>query len=152
MTNINNIKARVLERMEHAMAQGAERIDMQEMEALADIYKDLTGSEEACAKADYYQTVADSMPEPSYGYTPEDMATGMGYVPEWGMYGNGMQPQRSGYRDTMGRYANRQRARRNYGGSYGHTDSIDGIIEEYDAATPEEKEELKRRLRPLLGM
>lgn len=150
MADIRIIKARILERMEHAVAQGAERMDVQEMEALADIYKDLTGAEEACAKADYYQTVADAMPqEESSGYMPSDM--GMGYDPNWGGYGM-QQPVRSGYRDSMGRYATRPRARRSYGGMYGHTESIDGIIDEYEAATPEEKDEMKRRLRPILGI
>lgn len=151
MADIRNIKARILERMEHNAAQGAERMDIQEMEALADIYKDLTGAEEACAKADYYQAVTDAMPQgDSYGYMPSDM--GMGYDAGWNGYGM-QQPVRSGYRDSMGRYATRPRARRSYsGGMYGHTESIDGIIEEYEAATPEEKDEMKRRLRPILGI
>lgn len=86
----------------------------------------------------------------SYGYMPSD--TGMGYDSSRNGYGM-QQPVRSGYRDSMGRYATRPRARRSYsGGMYGHTESIDGIIEEYEAATPEEKDEMKRRLRPILGI
>lgn len=151
MAEIYELKRMVSERMQHAAHGSADRMDLSEMEVLADIYKDLCESEEACAKADYYQTVADAMPDGASGYMPD---MGMGYGPNGEMTDmRGSREMRSGYRDSRGRYATRPRMRRGYdGGPYGHMDSIDGIIEEYEAATPEEKDELKRRLRPLLGM
>ena len=142
LDKIYDIKADVMERLEKLVSdRGLERMDAKE---LVDAIKDLS-------EAEYYCSVVDAM-EDSYGYMPDDMPRGyddgMGYD---GRDGNrGGSSNRSGYRDSMGRYSTRANRRRGY--RMGHTDMIDGLREELQGASAEERERLKSELRQMLNM
>lgn len=140
LDKIYDIKADVMERLEKLVSdRGLERMDAKE---LVDAIKDLS-------EAEYYCSVVDAM-EDSYGYVPDDMGydDGMGYDPRGGRQGGSR--DRSGYRDSMGRYSTRANRRRGY--RMGHTDMIDGLREELQGASAEERERLKSELRQMLNM
>lgn len=142
LDKIYDIKADVMERLEKLVSdRGLERMDAKE---LVDAIKDLS-------EAEYYCSVVDAM-EDSYGYMPDDMPRGyddgMGYDSRGGRQGGGR--DRSGYRDSMGRYSTRANRRRGY--RMGHTDMIDGLREELQGASAEERERLKSELRQMLNM
>jgi len=145
LDKIYDIKADVMERLEKLVSdRGLERMDAKE---LVDAIKDLS-------EAEYYCSVVDAM-EDSYGYMPDDMPRGyddgMGYDGRDGNRGNrGGSGNRSGYRDSMGRYSTRANRRRGY--RMGHTDMIDGLREELQGASAEERERLKSELRQMLNM
>lgn len=134
---ISEDKNRILEYMGKSLDKyGPDRIDVAEMEKLADIVKDLAEAEKACWEAEYYRAVTEAMD--SSGYMPD----GMGY--DGGRGGN--QGGRMGYnpnRDSMGRYS---RGRR------GYHDGMDGLRAEMQSASPEEREKMKRELRQMLDM
>lgn len=141
---IYDIKNKALQRMEQAIAErGVDRMDVKEMGELADIVKDLAEAEKGCWEAEYYKAVTEAM-EGSSGYTPE----GMPYGPQNGSQGvsDGM---RSGYRDSMGRYA--RAPRRGYSYGYDH-DPLQDVRQAMSTAVPEERERMQRELRQMLGM
>lgn len=90
---IYNVKAKLIERMEKSAS--AERMDVAEMEKLADMVKDLS-------EAEYYCSVTDAMNETQSGYNP------MGYDQQ-GYRGYDNQGN-MGYRgrDSMGRFVSRR--------------------------------------------
>lgn len=142
LDKIYDIKADVIERLDKLVSdRGLERMDAKE---LVDAIKDLS-------EAEYYCSVVDAM-EDSYGYMPDDMPRGyddgMGYDSRGNRQGGGR--GRSGYRDSMGRYSTR--ANRSRGYRMGHTDMIDGLREELQGASAEERERLKSELRQMLNM
>lgn len=150
---IFSIKAKVLERMERSIGErGVERMDIAEMEKLADVVKDLSEAEKECWEAEYYHAVTDAMGGGSMGY--EDAATrdrrgyanggSQGVPPSGYTYQGG----RSGYRDSMGRYA--QNPNRGYM-PYGY-DPMQVVREAMETATPEDKERMKQEMRVLSGM
>lgn len=97
---IFNVKAKVLEHMEKAVAEG--RMDVAEIGDLADIVKDLSEAEEKCLESEYYKSVTKAMGEHPSGYDP------MGY--EQSGYRGYDNPGNMGYRgrDSMGRYVSRR--------------------------------------------
>ena len=135
-------KNKVLEYMGKSLQKyGPDKMDVAEMDKLADIVKDLAEAEKACWEAEYYRAVTEAM-EGSSGYMPEGMGYGQG-----GRMGRG----RMGYnqnRDSMGRYT----SRRGYDGSYGYHEHMQDIRSEMQAASPEEREKMKRELRQMLDM
>ena len=138
---MEEIKRKVIERLERAVTEGGpDRMDVEEVGALADIVKDLSESAKECNEAEYYKSVTDAM---AYGYTPEDMPMRtIGYTD------TSRQPQRQpGYRDGMGRY--RQQGNGYYGG-YGY--DMQGLRDAMGSATPEERERMQREMRAMLGM
>lgn len=142
LDKIYDIKADVMERLEKLVSdRGLERMDAKE---LVDAIKDLS-------EAEYYCSVVDAM-EDSYGYMPDDMPRGyddgMSYDSRGGRQGGSR--DRSDYRDSMGRYSTRANRRRGY--RMGHTDMIDGLREELQGASAEERERLKSELRQMLNM
>lgn len=147
MMDIAEAKQKVLERIERSIAErGAERMDVQEMGMLADIVKDLSEAEASCAEADYHRSVTHAMGA-AYGYTP--MSSGrvtppMGYD---GPMARGYMPDGpSGYRDQMGRYA----VRPGYDGRRGY--DMQGLREAMASASGEERAQMERELRQMLGM
>lgn len=150
LENINNAKEKVLERMEKAIGpNGVERMDVAEMEKLADIVKDLSEAEKECWEAQYYMSVTHAMNSGS-GYTTDTYGS-QGYMPEpmgYDMvrttYG------RSGYRDSMGRYATRPSNMGYDGMRYGY--DMQGLREAMSTASPEEREKMMREMRTMLGM
>ena len=140
---IYDIKNKALQRMEQAIAErGVDRMDVKEMGELADIVKDLAEAEKSCMEADYYNAVTEAM-DGSSGYMPE----GMGYDAQGGSQGRSG-GGRSGYRDSMGRYA---RGRRGYQYGYDH-DPLQDVRQAMSTAAPEERERMQRELRQMLGM
>lgn len=149
--NINDAKAKVLERMGHAIGEGGvERMDIAEMEKLADIYKDLEEAEKECWEARYYMSVTHAMGGGS-GYSTGG-GTSQGYMPEPMGY-DAMRTAydgRSGYRDSMGRYATRPAGMGYDGMRYGY--DMQGLREAMSTAAPEEREKMMREMRTMLGM
>ncbi len=125
-------KNRILEYMGKTIDKyGPDKMNVEEVGKLSDAIKDLAEAEKACWEAEYYRSVTEAME--SSGYTPE----GMGYQ---GVQG------RMGYnrnRDSMGRYS---RGRR------GYHEGLDGLRADMQAASPEEREKMKRELRQMLDM
>jgi len=120
---------------------------------MIDSIKDLAEAEKACWEAEYYRTVTEAMEDGSMGY--ED---GMSYA-QGGQggsqggrgYGRGRGGRR-GYRgqprDSMGRYT-----RRGYRqGRYGHDDIMQDVKEMMMSADPQEKEQIKQKLRQMADM
>lgn len=159
VNEISDAKAKVLERIKKNINErGIDRMDIAEMGALSDIVKDF-------AEAEYYCEVTEAMRGSSYGYsgqpyvwgyTPEPMGYSRpyGYTPEPMGYSHpyGFPPRpmgydgmdgRSGYRDSMGRYASRPS-----GMGY----DMQGLRDAMSAATPEEREKMQHELRQMLGM
>lgn len=131
-----DLKSDVVERLMKVIDErGLERMSADE---LFDAMKDL-------AEAEYYCSVTDAME--SYGYMPDDMM-GMGYDGRGGNRGGS--GNRSGYRDSMGRYSTRANRRRGY--RMGHMDAIENIREELQSATAEERDQLKREVLQMFGM
>ena len=143
MQEIHEIKMAVIDRMKRNVTEnGAGRMDLEEMDVLADVLKDL-------AEADYYCGVADAME--ASGYTPTwPVYDGAPYGYDGGAgYGGG----RSGYRDSMGRYATRGGRRGYGGGSMGYDmDAMQGLRDAMGTASPEDREKMQRELRQMLGM
>ena len=144
MQEIHEIKMAVVDRMKRNVTEnGSGRMDLEEMDVLADVLKDL-------AEADYYCGVSEAM-EASSGYVP------MGPVYDGSPYGYdggaGYGGGRSGYRDSMGRYATRGGRRGYGGGSMGYDmDAMQGLRDAMGSATPEDREKMQRELRQMLGM
>lgn len=144
---IYDIKNKALQRMEQAIAErGVDRMDVKEMGELADIVKDLSEAEKACWEAEYYRSVTDAME--SSGYMPD----GMGYDGQDGSGGVRRTGGRSGYRDSMGRYASRG-GRRGYDGGYGYQhDPMQAVRDDMSTATAKDREKMMRELRTMVGM
>lgn len=155
---IRETKDQILEKMQQTIDErGIERMDVAEVGKLADAVKDMAEAEKACWEAEYYRAVTEAMDDGSMGY--ED---GMGYS-QGGQGGsqNGQQGGRGygrgrggrrGYRgqsrDSMGRYT-----RRGYRqGRYGHDDMLQEVKDMLMSAEPQEKEQIKQRLRQMADM
>ena len=146
---IRQTKDTVLERLDKAINEkGADRMNVQEVGMLADIVKDLAEAEKSCWEAEYYMTVTVAMEEGSMGY--ED---GMGYSGgQGGRGGSRDYGYRRGYRgqprDSMGRYTSRGYSR----GRYGHDDIMQSVKDMMMSADPQEKEQMKQKLRQMADM
>lgn len=152
---IKETKDAVLERLDKAINEkGADRMNVQEVGMLADVVKDLAEAEKACWEAEYYMTVTEAMEDGSMGY--ED---GMGYMGGGSQGGRGGSQggsrgygYRRGYRgqprDSMGRYASRGYS----GGRYGHDDIMQSVKDMMMSADPQEKEQMKQKLRQMADM
>lgn len=107
------------------------RLDRMDVKELADVYKDLNEAAQACSTVEAMER---------YGYMPDDM----GYDDGYGSRG------RRGYnrnRDSIGRYT----SRRGYG-SRGYHEHVEGLREQMQGAPQEEREQMKREIREMLGM
>lgn len=131
---IKETKDQVLERMEQSIAErGIERMDVAEMGKLADVVKDLAEAEKACWEAEYYRSVTEAMAS-GYDMGGEPMERRMGY--------------RGQPRDSQGQYTRRgYRPMR-----YGHGDLIQDIKDAMADADPQEREQMKRKLRKMVEM
>ena len=152
---IADLKNQVLERMDQTIDErGIERADVKELGELSDVVKDMAEAEKACWEAEYYRAVTEAMEDGSMGY--ED---GMGYD-QGGQQGNqqggrgysrgrgGRRGYRGQQRDSMGRYT-----RRGYRqGRYGHDDIMQDVREMMMSADPQEKEQIKQKLRQMADM
>lgn len=132
MDEIFDIKQKILHYLHQQVSQGMERADLNELDVLVDMVKDLSEAEYKCS-------IVEAMAG-DYGYMPQD---GMGYD----SMGYGRQQQgrdgmgRSGYRDSRGRYASRPNMGRS---RYGYDSQA--LRDMWDGATPEEREQMKRDL------
>lgn len=160
---IKETKDAVLERLDKAINEkGADRMNIQEVGMLTDAVKDLAEAEKSCWEAEYYMTVTEAMEEGSMGY--EDgmgYGDGMGYSggsqggrggSQGGQGGSRGYGYRRGYRgqprDSMGRYASRGYSR----GRYGHDDIMQSVKDMMMSADPQEKEQMKQKLRQMADM
>lgn len=143
---IRSTKDAVLERLDKSINEkGADRMNVQEVGMLADVVKDLAEAEKSCWEAEYYHSVTDAMHDGSMGYEDAmDHRDGMGYR-------DGQRGSRMGYRgqprDSQGRYS--RRGYRPMDG-YGHDDVMMDVREMMDTADPQEREEIRRRLREMV--
>lgn len=129
---ISEDKNKILEYMGKTIDKyGPDKMNVEEVGKLADAIKDMAEAEKACWEAEYYRSVTEAME--SSGYMPE----GMGY--QGGQGRMGYNPNR----DSMGRYS---RGRR------GYHEGMDGLRADMQAASPEEREKMKRELRQILDM
>lgn len=124
---------------------------------MIDSIKDLAEAEKACWEAEYYRAVTEAMEDGSMGYE-DGMSRAQGGQggSQGGQqggrgYGRGRGGRR-GYRgqprDSMGRYT-----RRGYRqGRYGHDDMMQDIEDMLMSADPQEKEQIKQKLRQMADM
>ena len=156
---IKETKDQLLDKMQQTIDEkGIERIDVSEMGKLADQVKDLAEAEKACWEAEYYRAVTEAMEDGQMGYDD-----GMGYSRRGrGYQGNydrgnqnmgydrGRRGYRRGYRgqsrDSMGRYTSRR------GYRYGHDDVMQDVKDLMMSADPQEKEQIKQKLRQMADM
>ncbi len=125
------LKNKLIEQAEKDMREkGAERIDPE----LYDAIKDMAEAEEKCWKAEYYRAVTEQM-EGRSGYMPYGYEN-MPQNPPQGRYGWQNQ-YGSGYR-------------RGYDRMMGHGDSVEGIRNIMNMASPEKKERIKNELRSMM--
>ena len=114
-----------------------------------DIVKDLSEAEKECWEAQYYMSVTHAMNSGS-GYSTGAYAA-QGYMPEpMGYDAVRLYDGRSGYRDSMGRYATRPSNMGYDGMRYGY--DMQGLREAMSTASPEEREKMMREMRTMLGM
>lgn len=85
----------------------------------------------------------------SSGYTTDTYGS-QGYMPEPMGYDMARTYGRSGYRDSMGRYATRPSNMGYDGMRYGY--DMQGLREAMSTASPEEREKMMREMRTMLGM
>lgn len=148
---ISDIKNQILEKMQQTVDErGIERMDVAEVGKLSDAVKDMAEAEKACWEAEYYRAVTEAMEDGSMGYEDDMVYDGnMGNRGRQG--GSGYRRGRRGYRgqqrDSMGRYT-----RRGYRGRYGHDDMMQDIKDMLMSADPQEKEQLKQKLRKMADM
>lgn len=160
---IKETKDQLLDKMQQTIDEkGIERIDVSEMGKLADQVKDLAEAEKACWEAEYYRAVTEAMEDGQMGYD-DSMGNNMGYSRRGrGYQGNQMgYDGRSGYdrgrrgyrrgyrgqsRDSMGRYTSRR------GYRYGHDDVMQDVKDLMMSADPQEKEQIKQKLRQMADM
>ena len=160
---IKDTKDQLLDKMQQTIDEkGIERIDVSEMGKLADQVKDLAEAEKACWEAEYYRAVTEAMEDGQMGYD-DSMGNNMGYSRRGrGYQGNydrgnqnmgydrGRRGYRRGYRgqsrDSMGRYTSRR------GYRYGHDDVMQDVKDLMMSADPQEKEQIKQKLRQMADM
>jgi hypothetical protein len=160
---ISDTKNQLLDKMQQTIDEkGIERIDVSEMGKLADQVKDLAEAEKACWEAEYYRAVTEAMEDGQMGYD-DSMGNNMGYSRRGrGYQGNydrgnqnmgydrGRRGYRRGYRgqsrDSMGRYTSRR------GYRYGHDDVMQDVKDLMMSADPQEKEQIKQKLRQMADM
>ena len=144
---LKNIKDELLMQVEQDMNEGR-NADPKTIDSI----KDLAEAEKACWEAEYYRAVTEAMEDGSMGYEE-----GMDYDGNMGNRGNrqggsGYRRGRRGYRgqsrDSMGRYT--RRGYRN--GRYGHDDMMQDIKDMLMTADPQEKEQIKKKLRQMADM
>ena len=149
MELIRETKNTLLERLDKAINEkGADRMNIQEVGMLTDAVKDLADAEKSCWEAEYYMTVTEAMNDGSMGYEE-----GMGYSDgRGGSQGGYQRGYRMGYRgqprDSMGRYTSRGYSR----GRYGHDDVMQTVKDMMMSADPQEKEQIKQKLRQMADM
>ena len=143
--NIRHTKDQMLERLEKSIKErGIDRIDVQEAGMLADIVKDLSEAEKSCWEAEYYMAVTKAMDSGSMGYDPN-----MTRAPQMGYDGMPMEGYRG--RDSMGRYTSRgYQDGTMYGRGGYHGDVMQGLTDMMSAASPQEREQLRMRLRQMI--
>lgn len=149
--NIRHTKDQMLERLEKSIKErGIERIDVQEAGMLADIVKDLSEAEKSCWEAEYYMAVTNAMGSGSMGYDPNTSRS-----PQMGYDGMPVEGYRG--RDSMGRYTSRGGYQNSgyqsdgYQGRGGyHGDVMQGLADMMSAASPQEREQLRMRLRQMI--
>lgn len=142
---LKDIKDELLMQVERDMNEGR-NADPKTIDSI----KDLAEAEKSCWEAEYYRAVTEAMEDGSMGY--ED---GMNYDGNAGNRGGNRQGYRRGRRgyrgqsrDSMGRYT--RRGYRN--GRYGHDDMMQEIKDMLMTADPQEKEQLKQKLRQMADM
>lgn len=154
MHRVARMKDQLLELASKQLAQGAEKVDTQEMGMVVDMIKDLCCAEKDAAEADYYESVVDAMEEGGrYGYEPS--RSNRSNVGRGGRQGYDMTPDepddRMGYANQYGRNwpanpSNRRRMRRR-----GYSDeSVENIRSMMEDADPERRKQLKKDLEELM--
>lgn len=161
---IADLKDQLLDRMEQAINErGVEHFDLSEVGKITDQIKDMTEAEKACWEAEYFRAVTEAMEDGQMGYD-DGMGNNMGYSRRGrGYQGNydrgnqnmgydrGRRGYRRGYRgrDSMGRYT----SRRGYRDSrYGHDDMMQEVKDLLMSADPQEREQIKQKLRQMADM
>ena len=108
--------------------------------------KDLAEAEKACWEASYYRAVTEAMEDGQMGYDGGMGRQGRGYRRGSGQEGGQGHGYRRGYRgrDSMGRYTSRK--------GYGHQDMMQEVRQMMETADPQEREQMRMKLREIAGM
>lgn len=150
---ISEDKNKVLAYMGKSLEKyGPDKMDVAEMDKLADIVKDLAEAEKACWEAEYFRSIAEEMD--AYGYE------GMGYAQGGSNGSTSSGGGRSGYERRgyeQGGYGYRRSGRgsaNQYGGSrsgyrMGHQDAIESLRMEMQEADPQRRQQLMQEIRQM---
>jgi hypothetical protein len=115
---------------------------------MIDDIKDLAEAEKACWEASYYRAVTEAMEDGQMGYDGGMGRQGRGYRRGNGQDGQGNQGRgyRRGYRgrDSMGRYTSRK--------GYGNQDMMQEVRQMMETADPQEREQMRMKLREIASM
>lgn len=136
------IKNKFLERMEKEVNErGIERVDVAEMDKLANIVHHFAEAEASCWQAEYYKTVTKAMEQGSSGYGG-GTGSSAGYGSSMNMGGG-----RSGY-DMPSGY---DMARAGYKGEQGGQDAIEMLRKQIQEAGPDDRERLRHQAMTIIG-
>jgi len=140
---IKSLKDELLMQAEQDIHDG-NQIDPETIDGI----KDLAEAEKACWEASYYRAVTEAMEDGQMGYDGGMGRQGRGYRRGNGQEGQEVQGRgyRRGYRgrDSMGRYTSRK--------GYGHQDMMQEVRQMMETADPQEREQMRMKLREIAGM
>ena len=138
------IKNKFLERMESEINErGIERVDVAEMDKLANIVHHFAEAEASCWQAEYYKTVTKAMEQGSGGY-----GGGTGSSAGYGSSGSmGQGGGRSGYNTPSGY----EMARAGYMDDKGGQDVVDTLRSQIQSAGPDDRERLRHQVMSVIG-
>ena len=144
---IADLKDQMLMMMEGEISEsGIENADVNMLGKIADQVKDLAEAEKSCWEASYYRAVTEAMEDGQMGYDGGMGRQGRGYRRGNGQEGGQGRGYRRGYRgrDSMGRYTSRK--------GYGHQDMMQEVRQMMETADPQEREQMRMKLREIAGM
>ena len=139
--SIRNLKDELLMQAEQDVHEGGQ-VDPETIDGI----RDLAEAEKACWEASYYRAVTEAMEDGQMGYDGGMGRQGRGY--RRGQDGQGGQGRgyRRGYRgrDSMGRYTSRK--------GYGNQDMMQEVRQMMETADPQEREQMRMKLREIASM
>ena len=143
VNKIWEIKNKFLERMEKEIGErGIDRVDVADMDKLANIIHHFAEAEASCWQAEYYKTVTKAMEQGSSGY-------GGGTGSSAG-YGSSMQTSggRSGYATQSSMY---DTARQGYMDGRGGKEVVESLRKEIQSAGPDDRERIRHEVMSVIG-
>lgn len=139
-----NIKNKFLERMEKEIGErGIDRVDVEEMDKLANIIHHFAEAEASCWQAEYYKTVTKAMEQGSAGY-------GGGTGSSAG-YGNSGSMNQGGGRSGYNMPSGYDMARSGYMGEKGGQNVVETLRKQIQESGPDDRDRLRNEVMKAIG-